>query len=149
MVFLPRLARITDDRLYLQRFLQFGAALAAVAVTMLAAATIAPDLFLLLLGKHYAGLHRELLLVVGGASLSLLGGYTVNVNLARSWTRWQGLTLIVEIAAQIVFLRFLQLSSTTGILQFTLLSAATGLLCQCVVLALGFRRPSWVHWKEA
>jgi hypothetical protein len=149
VVFLPQLAQITDDHLYRRRFLQFGALLAAFALTMLTAAAIAPDLFLLLLGKNYASLHRELLLVVGGAGLTLLGGYTVTVNLARSWTRWQWLTLVVEIVVQIVLVKTLSLSSTAGVLRFTMLSAATGLLCQCVVLGLGFRRPSWVRWRHA
>ena len=54
VVFL-RLARIADERLYRRRFLQFGAALAAVALAMFVAATALPGLFLFLLGKHYSG----------------------------------------------------------------------------------------------
>ena len=147
VVFLPRLARITDDRLYRRRFLQFGAALAAVALAMLAVAAAAPDLLLLLLGKHYAGLHRELLLVVGGAAFSLLDGYAVNVNLSRSWTRWQGLAVGSLIAAQAALVAVLPLSTTAGVLSFNLLSGAAALVGQVAILAVGFTRPAWVHWK--
>ena len=146
VVFLPRLARITDDRLYLRRFLQFGAALTAMALAMLAAAAAVPGLFLLLLGKHYAGLHRELLLVVGGAGLALLDGYAVSVNLARSWTRWQGLALGLLIAAQAAFAAFLPLSTTAGVLSFNLLTAGATLLLQTTMLLIGFARPRWVSW---
>ncbi|HTG35242.1 MAG TPA: hypothetical protein VLB76_20170 [Thermoanaerobaculia bacterium] len=147
VVFLPRLARITDERLYRRRFLQFGAALAAVALAMLAAAAIAPGLFLLLLGKHYSGLHRELLLVVGGAAFSLLDGYAVSVNLARSWTRWQGLAVGSLIAVQAGLMAFLPLSTTAGILSFNVLGGAAALAGQLAILAVGFTRPAWVHWK--
>jgi O-antigen/teichoic acid export membrane protein len=147
VVFLPRLARITDDRLYRLRVLQFGAALTAVALAMLAAAAIAPELFLLLLGSHYAGLHRELLLVVGGAGLSLIDGYAVAVNLARSWTRWQGLAVGSLIAAQAALVALLPLSTTAGVLSFNLLGGAAALAGQLAILAVGFTRPAWVHWK--
>jgi O-antigen/teichoic acid export membrane protein len=146
VVFLPRLARITDNRLYRRRFLQFGAALAAIALTMLAATGIAPGLFLLLLGKHYAGLHRELLLVVAGAGLSLLDGYAVSVNLARSWTRWQVLAVASLVAAQACLAAVLPLSTTAGVLTFNLLSAGVTLILQATILLIGFARPHWVSW---
>jgi O-antigen/teichoic acid export membrane protein len=147
VVFLPRLARIADDRLYRRRCLQFGAALGGVALAMLAAAALAPGLFLLLLGKHYSGLHRELLLVVGGAGLTLLDGYAVSVNLARSWTRWQGLAVGSLIAVQAALVMVLPLSTTAGVLTFNLLGSAAALAGQVAILTAGFIRPAWVHWK--
>lgn len=147
VVFLPRLARIADERLYRRRFLQFGAALAAVALAMIVAAAAFPGLFLLLLGKHYSGLHRELLLVVGGAGLTLLDGYAVSVNLARSWTRWQGAAVGSLIAVQALLVVLLPLSTTAGVLSFNLLAGAAALLGQLAILAVGFSRPSWVHWQ--
>ncbi|MFL6258752.1 MAG: hypothetical protein ACJ76Y_03470 [Thermoanaerobaculia bacterium] len=147
VVFLPRLARIADDRLYRRRCLQFGAALAGVALAMLAATALAPGLFLLLLGKHYSGLHRELLLVVAGAGVSLLDGYAVSVNLARSWTRWQGLAVGSLVAVQAALVMLLPLSTTAGVLTFNLLGGAAALAGQLAILAVGFTRPSWVHWK--
>lgn len=147
VVFLPRLARIADDRLYRRRCLQFGAALAGVALTMLAAAALAPGLFLLLLGKHYAGLRHELLLVVAGAGFSLLDGYVVSVNLARSWTRWQGLAVGSLVAVQAALVATLPLSTTAGVLTFNLLGSAAALAGQLAILTVGFTRPAWVYWK--
>ncbi len=146
VVFLPRLSRITNDRLYLTRYLQFGAALAGVVVALLTAAALFPQLFLLVLGGRYAGLRRELLLVVAGSGMSLLGGYVVNVNLARLWTRWQGLTLVAEIAVQIVLVKILPLSTTAGVLALGLLGTATGVVLQMMIAFLGFRHPRRVEW---
>jgi O-antigen/teichoic acid export membrane protein len=146
VVFLPRLARVSDERLYLRRYLQFGALLLMVAAAMTAVAAAVPGLFLILLGGHYAGLHRELLLVVAGSGLTLLGGYAVSVNLARSWNRWEGLAVVLLIAVQAGLVAVLPLGTTAGVLSFNLLTAATGLLLQLVITLGGFIRPRWVQW---
>ena len=146
VVFLPRLARIADEGLYRRRYLQFGALLAAVAAALLAAAAVVPGLFLALIGPHFAGLHRELLLVVAGAGLTLLGGYAVAVNLARSWNRWEGLAVVLLIAVQAALVARLPMGSTAGVLLFNLLTAATGLLLQLLITLGGFLRPRWVQW---
>ncbi len=146
IVFLPRLAQITDDRLYRRRALQFAALLAVVVVALLASAALLPDLYLMLLGKQYAGLERELLLVVAGAGLTLLSGFAVGLNAARSWNRWQTAAVALLIAAQATMVAALPLATTRGVLTFNLLTAAVGLLLQVVIAAVGFWRPRWVHW---
>jgi hypothetical protein len=129
------------------RALQFGAALAAVALAMLAAAAIAPNLFLFLLGQSYSGLRRELLLVVAGAGVHLLDGYLVGVNFARAWTRWQGLAVASLVAVQVGLVAVLPLSTTAGVLVFNLLGGGAALIVQLAIVGLGFTRPQWVHWK--
>jgi O-antigen/teichoic acid export membrane protein len=146
VVFLPRLAQIHDERIYRARYLQFGALLLVLATVMVLIAAAVPGLLLALLGEQYAGLRHELVLVVGAAGLSLLGGYAVAVNLARSWNRWEGLAVVVLIAVQAVLVTFLPLSTTSGVLTFNLLTAATGLLLQLVITLGGFTRPGWVRW---
>lgn len=147
VVFLPRLARITDDRHYLRRFLQFGGLLSLVALGLFGAAALAPDLFLLLLGPHYRGLHRELLVVVAGSGLALLDGYLVSVNLARSWTRWQGLAVALLVASQAVLVTVLPLATTAGVLSFSLASSAMALATQAAIAGIGFTRSRWVRWS--
>jgi O-antigen/teichoic acid export membrane protein len=146
VVFLPRLARVADERLYRRRYLQFGALLLAVAAALTAVAALAPGLFLILLGGHYAGLRRELLLVVAGSGLTLLGGYAVSVNLARSWNRWEGLAVVVLIAVQAGLVAALPLGTTYGVLLFNLCTGATGLLLQLIITLGGFVQPRWVRW---
>ncbi|HEX5758313.1 MAG TPA: hypothetical protein VF121_03900, partial [Thermoanaerobaculia bacterium] len=147
VVFLPRLARLADDRLYRRRYLQFGALLAAVALGLLAAAWVAPGPFLWLLGESYAGLGRELRLVVAAAGLTLLDGYLVAVNMARSWTRWQGAAVGGLVAAQAALLALLPLGTTAGVLRFGVLSAAAALAGQAAIAWLGFTRPAAVAWE--
>jgi len=146
VVLLPRLARIVDDRLYLRRYLQYGGLLLALAVGLLTVTALFPGALLLILGSHYSGLHRELVLVIASAGLTLLGGYVVSVNLARSWNRWETLAVLLYIAAQAGFVAILPLGTTAGVLQFNLLSAAAGLGLQLAITVVGFQRPRWVQW---
>jgi hypothetical protein len=147
VLFLPRLARITDDRAYRMRALQFGAVHLTIAGLLLLAAWVAPEPFLWLLGPHYTGLQRELLLVVAGSGLALLGGYAVGVNFARSWTRWESGGALVLAAFQAVAIASLPLNTTQGLLLFNLLSAGVGLAFQLAIGSLGFLRPRWVQWR--
>src|SRR5579863_7733479 len=148
VVLLPRLARIVDERLYWRRYLQYGGLLLAFALALLAVALVMPGTLLLILGRQYSGLHRELVLVIAGAGLTLLGGYVIGVNFARSWNRWEALALLLLIVAQAGFVAALPLATTEGVLRFNLLSAATGLGLQLAITAVGVRRPRWVLWMR-
>jgi hypothetical protein len=147
VVFLPRLARLTDDGLFRRRSLQFGLLLALIVASLFAAAALFPRLFLVLLGPHYGGLQRELLLAIAGSGAALLGSYVGSVNFARGWIRFQSVTLAGELACLIVLLRFLPLSTSAGVLRYSLINASAAFFFQCVVLAIGFRRPAWVRWS--
>jgi len=147
VVFLPRLAHVLDEGLYRRRCLQFAALLTGLALALFAVAALAPRPFLLLLGPNYAGLHRELLLVVASAGFTLLDGYFVGVNLARGWTRLQGLAVASLIVSQAVLVALLPLSTTSGVLLFNLLGSAAALAGQLAIAWMGFTRPQWVHWR--
>ena len=147
VVFLPRLARITDDRLYLRRALQFGGLLVALVAALFLVTVLVPDLLLMLLGDNYSGLRRELPLALAGSGIALLDGYLVSVNLARSWTRWQGAAMASLVIAQAALVALLPLGATAGVLSFNVLSALAALAGQLTIAVLGFTRPKWVEWR--
>ncbi len=147
VVFLPRLARIADERLYLERYFQCFAFLALVVLALLAAAAVAPGVFLFVLGPKYRGLHRELLLLVLSSGLALLDGYTLGINTARSWNRWQAAALVGLFAVQATAIALLPLHTTWNVLLFNVFTAGTGLLSQVAMNVCGFLKPRWVHWS--
>lgn len=147
IVLLPRLARLTDERVYRTRFLQFGALLTGIALALWLAVATFPHPLLAILGQHYSGLDSELRLVVCGSGLTLVGGYLVGVNLARSWTRWQGLTMLALAATQLALVKALPLGTTSGVLTFNVLSGAASLVLQVATSLTGFLRPRVVHWE--
>ena len=147
IVFLPRLANPTDERLWRRRYLQYGGFLAGIAMALVGAAILAPGLFLFLLGDKYAGLNTELRLVMVSAALSLLDGYADGVNHSRAWTRWQGATVSLIVAAQVLFVAALDLSTTPGVLTFAVLTGVVGLAIHLGITLVAFARPAWVEWK--
>jgi hypothetical protein len=146
VVFLPRLARLTDDRIYRVRYLQCGGFLLAIAASLLAAAALLPRVFLAVLGPHYRGLDRELLLIVLAAGLALLDTYALGINGARSWNRWQSAALGALIVIQGVAISCLPLSTTRNVLVFNVLTAGVGFASQAAMNLIGFARPRWVRW---
>lgn len=145
-VLVPRLAGIVEPRAFRASFFRYGALLAALAGGIWFAAALFPDLFLALLGPHYRGLHRELLLLIAGSGLSMLGSYVANVNLARGWTRLQAVALACEIATQVVLIATLPLATTAGVIWFQVGGATAGVAFQLAIFTLGHRRPEWVAW---
>ena len=68
------------------------------------------------------------------------------VNLARSWTRWQGAAVVSLALSQAVLAALVPLSTTAGVLLFNLVSSGVALAGQLAINVAGFTRPRWVHW---
>lgn len=149
VVFLPRLARIQDERLWRRRAAQFGTMHVAVAATLFAVAWLAPRPLLWILGESYRGLGRELLLVVAGSGLALIDGYLVALSMARGWTRWQSLAVVSLVGVQAVLIAVVPLGTTVGVLSFNVASATAALIGQVAILSLGCMRPRWMSWEGA
>jgi O-antigen/teichoic acid export membrane protein len=147
VVFVPRLANQADEGLWRRRYFQYGGFLAGIALALVAGAALVPDLFLVLLGRQYAGLSTEVLLVMATAGLTLLDGYAVSVNFSRAWNRWQGPLVLVKIAAQTLLVAVLDLSTTVGVLTFGMLTAVVQLAVQLGITFVAFVRPEWAEWK--
>jgi O-antigen/teichoic acid export membrane protein len=143
-VIIPRMSAVLNDDLYRRRYTQYGAVLGLCGLILLLVAYEWPWLFLALLGSGYRGLHEELVLSVGAASVGLLGAYCSLINQARGWVRWQAAGVLVYALTQVIFIGILPLSTTAGVLFFNLISAVAGGLVQFVINAVGFARPGWV-----
>ena len=144
VVFVPRLARVADERLWLRRVVQFGFVNVAIGAALVGIAWLAPQPFLWVIGAQYSSLAAELLLVVTGAALTLVGGYLVAVNMSRGWVRWQSPAMLVLAASQAAMIAAMRLDTTAGLLTFNALSALVGLGLQVVILVAGNARPALV-----
>lgn len=146
LVFLPRLARIEDDRLYRTRFLQFGGALGVSAVAICGAAWLSSDLLLSLLGHRYSGLRHEMLLSVATSATLVLASYGIWVNAARSWKRWQVPLAAVTVLFQVGYVVAFPFRSTADFLGFGLWSVVVMAVLQLGNAVVGSFRPQWVKW---
>jgi hypothetical protein len=141
-VFLPRLAMVSDDRVYAARYLAFWVFLIAIGGAAIALATLRPEWLLFLLGAEYAQLRDAVWIVTATAVLSTFGAYAVGVNHARGWIRPQPVALVGYAAMQVILVMRLDLSDAMGVLRFGLWSSAIGTGLQLAINAWGFaRRP--------
>lgn len=144
VVFIPRLSAVTDDAIYLRRYLQCWSVLIAFGVAMIALAAAAPGWLLALLGHAYRGLSRGVVLVAISSVLAIWDGYAVGINNARGWVRHQPTALAIYAFIQFSLIGRLDVSTTMGVLYFGIWSNMAGLILQAGISAIGFLQPQWV-----
>ncbi|MEO5856728.1 MAG: polysaccharide biosynthesis protein [Chthoniobacterales bacterium] len=138
-IFVPAFARC---QVASRMRLQYGAILGSVtvfSVVVLLAATFFPDQFLFVLGKQYAHLHRELLLMVAGTVANVLVGTLWLMNASKAWIAGSWLYIPTTLATQVALIPFTDFSSVTGILIFNLISTLPNLLVNMGLSYRGFR----------
>jgi hypothetical protein len=135
-IFVPAFARAHErQKLALLYVLIVGGVLLFSAAVLTGAAFF-PDQFLFVLGNRYAHLHRELLLMVGGAVVSALSGALWLLNASKVWVTGSWFYIPLTLATQVALIPFTDFSSVAGVLTFNLISLLPGLV---VNLALGYR----------
>jgi hypothetical protein len=138
-VFVPAFARCQSERKLRWLYAAIIGGVGAFSLLVLCGAGIFPDQFLFVLGSKYAHLHRELLLMVGGAILSALTGTFWALNASKAWVSGSWLYIPLTLATQIALIRYTDFSSVMGVLTFNLISAIPNLLLNIALSYRGFR----------
>ncbi|HWX16677.1 MAG TPA: hypothetical protein VNY07_08835 [Chthoniobacterales bacterium] len=138
-VFVPAFARCQSARKLRWLYAAIIGGVGAFSLLVLCGAEIFPDQFLFVLGSKYAHLHRELLLMVGGAILSALTGTFWVLNASKAWVAGSWLYIPLTLATQIALIPYTDFSSVMGVLTFNLISAIPNLLLNIALSYRGFR----------
>jgi O-antigen/teichoic acid export membrane protein len=138
-VFVPAFARCQSARKLRWLYAAIIGGVGAFSLLVLCGAGIFPDQFLFVLGSKYAHLHRELLLMVGGAILSALTGTFWALNASKAWVAGSWLYIPLTLATQIALIPYTDFSSVMGVLTFNLISAIPNLLLNIALSYRGFR----------
>src|ERR1700726_2146522 len=138
-VFVPAFARCQSARKLRWLYAAIIGGVGAFSLLVLCGAEIFPDQFLFVLGSKYAHLHRELLLMVGGAVLSALTGTFWALNASKPWVAGSWLYIPLTLATQIALIPYTDFSSVMGVLTFNLISAIPNLLLNIALSYRGFR----------
>src|ERR1700693_1216593 len=138
-VFVPAFARCQSARKLRWLYAAIIGVVTAFSLLVLCGAEIFPDQFLFVLGSKYAHLHRELLLMVGGAVLSALTGTFWALNASKAWVAGSWLYIPLTLATQIALIPYTDFSSVMGVLTFNLISAIPNLLLNIALSYRGFR----------
>jgi O-antigen/teichoic acid export membrane protein len=138
-VFVPAFARCQDTRKLGWLYAAIVSGVGAFSALVLFGAAFFPDQFLFVLGGKYAHLHRELLVMVGGAVLASLTGTFWALNASKAWVAGAWLYIPLTLVTQIALIPYTDFSSVIGVLTFNLISAVPNLLLNLMLSYRGFR----------
>jgi O-antigen/teichoic acid export membrane protein len=136
-VFVPRLIAISDEALFLKRYLQWWLVMLMFGGFMILAVLAFPDALLFLLGDSYSGLHMELITSAATAVIATWGAFSWHINRARGWVKYQPYRVPVIVAGQIPMFVALDFSTTQAVLIFSLGSMILDVLFQTLISVWG------------
>lgn len=110
---------------------------AAGSITLIGA--LFPEPLLWLLGSNYAHLSRESSWIVAGACVRYLASLCSVVNRSRSWMSWRASvsTIVLELAAQVVAIFYLDVATTMEAVYFSVVAACAALFGQLLINIIG------------
>ena len=136
---LPAFSRCHDPAVLKRRYLQIFGGYVLLGTTLTAVAALFPGPLLWVLGKQYAGLRFELMLLVANISVGTLAGTMWSMNAARGWVHYQWVEIPIRLALQAALLLLIDTSTVSGAISFMMLSQLSPMLFNVGLTFVGFR----------
>lgn len=140
-IFAPAFARCQEPRKLGWLYAGIVGGVAAFSLLVLGGAALLPNEFLFVLGNKYSHLQRELLLMIGGATLNMVASTLWTLNASRAWIAGSWLYIPLTLGMQLLLIPFTDFSSVDGVLIFNLFSAIPSLALNIGLSYRGFRSP--------
>ncbi len=121
-IILPSFSRCQSFSLLYRRYWQILSSFILMGLLLVALAALFPSQLIWILGKQYAHLQSEVLILAISSSFSSIVGMMWSLNASRSWVQNSWLYVPGTIAMQIVLLFILDVSTIRGIIFFGMLS---------------------------
>jgi O-antigen/teichoic acid export membrane protein len=126
---LPRFARLENNkRLLFKRFFQILIGLLVMFICIVLIVSIFPGQLLMILGKNYSGLEKELILSIAGSCISLFAGLLFTISTSRNWIINPFVFIPLTLVTIICGISLINLTSLAGVLKFNLFVSSTELL---------------------
>ena len=126
---IPRFARLVNDKkLLIYRFLQIQFSLVILSLTIISIVILFPHPVLSILGKNYAMLSKEVVIVIIGSCLSMMAGITYNILLSRAWVMHPAIMIGVNIITQVILMLSLNLTKMQSVLWFSVINSMVSLV---------------------
>jgi O-antigen/teichoic acid export membrane protein len=114
---IPRFARLSAGKaVLLTRYFQIQAGLLVLSVCIVGTVWMFPSQVLWILGKNYSGLNIELVLSIIGSCLNLITGISFSLVSSRGWATNPAITITLEIAAVVIGIMLIDVSTLKGAL---------------------------------
>lgn len=138
-IFVPAFARCHQAAKLRWQYAGVVGSVSLFSAAVIGVAAFFPDAFLFVLGGKYAHLHRELLLMVASAVVSMLTGTLWVLNAAKAWIAGSWLYIPMTLATQLALIPFTDFTSVSAVLIFNLIAAVPNLALNVVLSFRGFR----------
>jgi len=126
---IPRFARLVNDKkLLIYRFLQIQFSLVILSLTIISIVILFPHPVLSILGKNYAMLSKEVVIVIIGSCLSMMAGITYNILLSRAWVIHPAIMIGANIITQVILMLSLNLAKMQSVLWFSVINSMVSLI---------------------
>jgi hypothetical protein len=143
-IFAPAFARCHEARKLGWLYAGIAGGVVGFSLLVFSGAVFLPNEFLFVLGNKYSHLQRELLLMVGGATLNMIASTLWTLNASRAWIVGSWLYIPLTLGTQLLLIPFIDFSTVIGVLTFNLFSAFPNLLLNLGLSYRGFRQPALV-----
>jgi O-antigen/teichoic acid export membrane protein len=139
-VIYPRFSRVQEAGLLWKRYWQILGGYAAISFALLAFTAMFPEALLWVLGPKYSHLGKELFLMVLSAVLFAVLACMWQLNVARGWIVSPWLMIPIGIAAQVVGIIVLDVSTVRGVLLLNIYSMVPGFFLNLLRTRQGIRK---------
>jgi O-antigen/teichoic acid export membrane protein len=120
---IPRFSRLPNiKKIILKRFFQTFIGLIVIGILFTLIINVFSKEILHILGPSYKNLNYELLLACVGSCLSFVGGSLFGISSARAYILSPWIIIVVNIITQIILIATMPLSTTQGVLFFSIIS---------------------------
>ena len=121
-IVLPSFARCQSPTLLGRRYWQILGIYCSFALVLVGFAGFFPGELLWILGKQYAHLKNEVLLIVLSSVTQSFGSILWSINATKAWTQYTWLFIPIIITTQVLLIVFLNISTVRGVILFNLFS---------------------------
>ncbi len=139
-ILMPRFAVLKDKADMKRKYVLALSAFLALIAVFLGAAWLFPGTVLSVLGGQYAGLHGELLLILGSAALYVIEALLFSLNMSRAWITPSWIQVAVTLAFQAVLLAFMPMDSIAHVVIFSSISPVVSIAVYLASAMLHFGR---------
>ncbi|WP_321818096.1 MULTISPECIES: hypothetical protein [unclassified Paraburkholderia] len=139
-ILMPRFAVLKDKADMLRKYVLAVSAFLVLIAILLGAAWLFPGVVLSVLGGQYAGLHGELLLILGSAALYVIEALLYSLNMSRAWVASSWIQVVVTLAFQAVLLAFMPIDTIARVVIFSSISPVVSIAVYLISATFHFGR---------
>lgn len=146
----PRFARLPrDSKILMKRFFQVLGLLTLVCATIILGVWIFSNQILWVLGDGYLNLNYELVLIITASCIGLISGGTHALTSHRGWPIHPAISIPINIAAIIVGVLLMDISTLVGVLYFKIfivvVSVSLGFIYGVIKISQNNRKLRWME----